>query len=159
MNGLRHYDSPGSIYFITTVTKRHQTLFYSAQACRFLPVCLEYHKYIFQYNLYGFVIMPEHLHFIIQPSGSFKISKIMNHIKGNFARKYNVLRGVNESIWQEGYFDEGIRSTRQFINELNYMHYNPVRRGLVALPEDYTYSSYRYYHGNEYTNLIDRIIL
>jgi hypothetical protein len=37
------------------------------------------------------------------------------------------------------------------------MHYNPVRTGLVDSPGDYEFSSYRYYFGEDYRNLVDRI--
>ena len=49
-------------------------------------------------------------------------------------------------VWEEGFRGLGIRSQRVFDIKMNYIHNNPLRRGLVAKPEDYLYSSYRNYY-------------
>ena len=157
MNLLRRYYEPGAVYGITSVTLDRRALFFDQLACRFLLVCIEYNKYIYSFRFYGFVIMPEHLHCIIQPAPGTTISEIMKHIKGDFARKFNIMRKSSGSLWQKSFFDEVIRGRRHLINMIEYMHNNPVRAGLVAVPEDYEFSSYHYYYGDLYKNLIDPI--
>jgi putative transposase len=67
------------------------------------------------------------------------------------------MRGEGGYIWQQSFYDRVIQSDVQLSNEINYMHYNPVRAGLVDSPRDYEFSSHRYYFGEAYRNLIDRI--
>jgi len=92
MGRIRRYHEPGAAYYITSVTKGREEIFHNALACRFLITCLEYHKYIYSFRLYGFVIMPDHFHCVFQPGPDAAISKIIQHVKGNFARKYNLTR-------------------------------------------------------------------
>ena len=54
----------------------------------------------------------------------------------------------NESshqIWQEGFHPEMITTMEMFEQKVNYIHFNPVRRGLVSQPEDWIYSSASFY--------------
>lgn len=44
-------------------------------------------------------------------------------------------------VWQESFYDHVIRNRKEFVQRLNYIHYNPVRVGLAEKPEDYPYSS------------------
>ena len=48
-------------------------------------------------------------------------------------------------FWQRRYYDRNVRDNEEFIQELKYIHRNPVKRGLVAQPEDWPWSSYRHY--------------
>jgi hypothetical protein len=48
-------------------------------------------------------------------------------------------------IWQQGYDDLGVYNPKVVRTKLNYIHNNPVRKGLVEKPEDYLYSSARNY--------------
>lgn len=120
--------------------------------------CFEYHKLILQFKLYGFVIMPDHVHLVIQPPAEITISKIMNYIKGNFSRKYNWVNGAAGHVWQKRFYGKGIRGVMQLTNLLDYIHYNPVRAGLVVSPGDYEFSSYRHYYGASYHDLIDSLL-
>jgi len=155
MRGMRRYYEQGAAYYITSVTEKRQRIFEDSRACEFLIKCLEYHKLIYSFKFFGFVIMPEHLHCVIQPAPGTTISEIMRHIKGNFARNFNRIVRTRGYIWQQSFYDRMIRDETHILAEIDYMHNNPVRAGLVALPEDYKYSSYHYYFGNEYLFLVD----
>jgi putative transposase len=152
---IRRYYEDGTVYSITTVTRKREEVFQERLASQFLTTCLEYHKCIFSFKIYGFVIMPDHFHCLIQPASGGSISKIMNHIKGNFSRKYNLMVKREGALWQRRFYDTAIRGEMQLINELVYMHWNPVRAGLVTQPADYEFSSYHYYHGDSYADLIE----
>ncbi len=53
-------------------------------------------------------------------------------------------------IWQKRFYDFNVWSTRKRIEKLRYIHRNPVKRGLVALPDQWKWSSFRYYaYGEE----------
>jgi putative transposase len=48
-------------------------------------------------------------------------------------------------FWQRRYYDRNVRTNEEFINDLKYIHRNPVKRGLVDKREDWPWSSYRSY--------------
>jgi hypothetical protein len=49
------------------------------------------------------------------------------------------------SFWQQRFYDFNVWSAKKRIEKLNYMHWNPVKRGLVAEPGLWAWSSYRFY--------------
>jgi REP element-mobilizing transposase RayT len=119
-------------------------------------------------SIYGYCIMPSHVHLIVQshknPLGStfrdlkkFTSSEIIRIIKSN--EKYSehlitfhdraelIKRNKYVKVWLDGYHPEIIYSNKFFFQKLNYIHNNPVVAGLVSVPEDYYYSSARNYAG------------
>jgi len=123
-----------------------------------------------QFKLIGYVLMPEHFHLLfwtdpeINPSDivrSLKIRTAMEILK--FLREHptqpwcrqtlNSLRlpptvhsPATYRVWQRRFFDLNLWTTGKILEKLNYMHANPVKRGLVRLAEEWPWSSYRYYH-------------
>jgi len=114
------------------------------------------------FDLWGFVIMPEHVHLIVLPHEGVMIRTILARIKEPLARR--VVEWVNTNsprflermtdrqpcgkithrFWQRGGgYDRNLRSTRDVHEKLNYMHNNPVVRELVDKAEDWPWSSCR----------------
>lgn len=162
---------------MTTVTEHRKKIFREPMTCYLLLSNLAYHRFMMDFRLIGYVIMPDHLHLLLQPSEKNPLSKIMKGIKGNFSRKYNEWKNNSRPtsgrgelippykkemkakkvqgnivrfspVWQEGYYETGMRTERDILNRLNYMHNNPVRKGLVEKAEDYELSSARQYLKN-----------
>lgn len=159
---LKHYLEKGFIYYVTSVTHLRKKIFLSNTASRFLLVTIAYHKYILDFKLFAYVIMPDHFHIIIQPSDEYSLPKIMNYIKGNFARKYNQTHKETGSVWQRRYYERVMRSEEETIQKIKYMHNNPVVKGLVKEPGDYEFSSHCQYFGQTREKIqipIDKISL
>ncbi|MFZ5802099.1 MAG: REP-associated tyrosine transposase [Candidatus Omnitrophota bacterium] len=146
MGNIKRYFEDHAAYFVTTATKDRAELFRDRKLCRILLVTIEYHKTVFDYKVYGYCLMPDHLHAILHPQGGFNLSFIMKMIKGSFARKINKLNGEEGSLWQKRFYDEMIRNEKQLLNQLEYMHQNPVADGLAKTPGDYPFSSFNQYH-------------
>lgn len=95
--------------------------------------------------LMGYVIMPNHIHVLIGfIDGGKGLIKFMHSFKGIVRKK---LIGDN-LFWERGYDDLEIKTEEQFKIKLNYIHFNPVKRGLVEAPEDWRFSSYRFWEMN-----------
>lgn len=123
-------------------------------------VSLEYFKLLLDYKIYAYCIMPDHLHLIIHPIGKNNISYIMQMIKGSFSRKINKMNLSSGRIWQKRFYDTIIRNEGMLLDKMEYIHTNPLRKGLVLSPEQYEYSSYRFYTENRKNILdLDRLIL
>ena len=94
-----------------------------------------------RYALEAYVIMPDHVHLLIQPINGWGLSKIMQGLKGFTAREINKVLGRKGSFWQDENFDHLIRNERDWLDKLDYIHTNPVKAGLVDKPQDYPFSS------------------
>lgn len=158
MNGIRRYYEKGSAYFVTTVAHGRKNIFTDEILCKIALLTIEYFKLLLDYKIFAYCLMPDHLHMIIQPVGEYDLSYIMKMIKGSFARKINKFRNSSGPIWQKRFYDEGIRNYAMLIQKIEYIHNNPVRKKIVTLAEDYPYSSYHWYFGNNKNVLeIDRL--
>ena len=93
--------------------------------------------------------MPDHFHLLIQPSEKHNLSEILRFIKGNFARKYNEIIKQKGDLWQRSFYEIAMRDSKDVLRWLEYMHYNPVKKGLVTFPEKYEFSSWWQYFGSK----------
>jgi REP element-mobilizing transposase RayT len=81
-------DFPERIFFITTVTAHRKLFFSSERAARmFLDSLLSYRdRGLFQ--IYEFVVMPDHLHLILAPKSTLSLERGMQFIKGGFSHRF-----------------------------------------------------------------------
>ena len=93
--------------------------------------------------VYGYVVMPEHVHLLVNEPERGCLSQMLQSLKQSVARTL-ALRAA-ESFWQARYYDFNVWSERKFVEKLRYIHRNPVTRGLVERPEDWAWSSFRHY--------------
>jgi putative transposase len=73
---------------------------------------------------------------------SILVAQFLKALKQVASRR---LRGLHEKFWQERYFDSNIRGDAARSEVIRYIHRNPVKRGLVASPGDYRWSSFNHY--------------
>jgi len=93
--------------------------------------------------VYGYVVMPEHVHLLVNEPERGCLSQLLQSLKQSVARTL-ALRAA-ESFWQARYYDFNVWSERKFVEKLRYIHRNPVTRGLVDRPGDWLWSSFRHY--------------
>lgn len=92
------------------------------------------------YVLYAYVIMPNHVHVLLQPRAP--LARITGTIKGVSARDANATLGrVGKPFWQDESFDHWVRNSAEFERVRRYIERNPVKAGLAAKPEDWRWSS------------------
>jgi putative transposase len=97
--------------------------------------------------VYGYVVMPEHVHMLVNEPERGTLAQAMQSLKQSVARRL-ALRAP-DPFWQARYYDFNVWSERKFVEKLRYLHRNPVARGLVARPEDWAWSSFRHYVSGE----------
>ncbi len=88
----------------------------------------------------GYVVMPEHVHLLVNEPQRGLLSKAIQALKLSVS-----MRSRERPFWQAHYYDFNVSSHAKFVEKLRYIHRNPVRRGLVAKPEDWQWSSFRHY--------------
>ncbi len=87
--------------------------------------------------------MPEHVHLLVTEPDRAKLSLALQMLKQNVAQQLREVEGG--SFWQARYYDFNVWSEAKRIEKIRYIHRNPVRRGLVASPELWAWSSFRHY--------------
>jgi putative transposase len=122
--------------------------------------------------------MPEHVHLLVYPGAAGRVTPFLQSLKeavGSRAIAYlrehspswlarlRVKEGrrIRHRFWQPGGgYDRNITSAEVLRAMIDYIHLNPVRRGLVKKPEDWEYSSARWYAGQLHAPIeMDRMIL
>ncbi len=83
--------------------------------------------------LYGFVVMPDHVHILLRVPAPETIARVMNVYKSGLT--FNT--GIRK-MWQRGYH---VRIVHDATAALRYVHMNPVRKSLADIPEHYPWSS------------------
>jgi REP element-mobilizing transposase RayT len=96
------------------------------------------------YRLIAWVIMPNHLHMLIQTMSGHAISDIMQSIKSFTAHEANKMLGRKGHFWFKEYFDRYVRDDRHFQATVRYIEENPVKARLCKKPEDWKFSSAGY---------------
>ena len=97
--------------------------------------------------IYGYVVMPEHVHLLVSEPANETLADAIHYLKLSFAKRVRSRRGAVEpkSFWQKRYYDRNVRDAEEFAVKLRYLHRNPVKRGLVKEPSDWKWSSFRHY--------------
>lgn len=107
---------------------------------------IEFYRNREKANIFAYVIMPNHIHMIINIPEGGSISNFMRDFKHMTAREYNQMRSLRSGrLWQARFDDVGLITKEVALIKLNYIHQNPVRAGLVENIEDWKYSSVRFY--------------
>ncbi len=169
MGKLVRYNFPNNIHFVTTSCHDRLPLFHSDGIKTLFAQSIITVRNKSGFKLFGYVIMPEHVHLLLQPQDKRTISDIMREVKQRCA--FNALRflKVNRpktlleklrkkacrgkeqkySFWKPRFYDFNHFSVKKFKEKLDYCHKNPVTRGLVNDPSDWRFSSFRNYHMND----------
>jgi putative transposase len=95
------------------------------------------------FHVFGYAVMPEHVHLMLDEAGAVNPSKAIQVVKQKVSSSLG--NGAETSFWQRRFYDFNTWSSGKIREKLNYMHENPVRRGLVAHPGDWLWSSWSYY--------------
>ena len=158
--GLYRLHESGQSHFVTFSCYRRQPFFNSPSVYDLFPICLERTRRRFELRVYGYVVMPEHVHILVSEPDKGTLADAIHYLKLSFTKRLRSQVGAQKkganlghpetgSFWQARYYDRNIRNAREFTVKLRYIHRNPVKRGLVENPEDWTWSSFRHYASRE----------
>ena len=166
MTNWRPDFNPDNLYFVTTSAVQHHHLFIRDVMKRLVVDSLDCMRLRERLKLYAFVIMPNHLHVIIQCRAEDPLANVIRDLKKHIAdriiRHYRV--EGNQSVldvlalavtrpdkqrykvWEDGYDARDIFSPEFLRQKMTYMHNNPCQPhwNLVERPEDYIWSSARF---------------
>ena len=135
--GLVRYHHTGNFHFITFSCFHRLPHLGSAAARDLLENALERTRRSHRFVDAGYVVMPEHVHLLMGEPLKGTIAGVIHALKLSVT-----LRRSERPFWQARYYDFNVRTPEKRVEKLRYMHRNPVKRGLVAKPEDWAWSSF-----------------
>ena len=145
-DGLRRLHQSGQSHFLTFSCYHRAPLLERMQMQDAFLLALEQARLRFAMRVYGYVVMPEHVHLLVSEPAGKMLSRAVQLLKTSvsiYARRRGKRESGDSPFWQARYFDHNVRNEEGFVTQLRYIHRNPVKRGLCAKPEDWPWSSFR----------------
>ncbi|MHB1937394.1 MAG: REP-associated tyrosine transposase [Acidobacteriaceae bacterium] len=148
--GLKRFYGAGDLHFLTFSCYQRRPYLATPHAKNIFLYALEQVRQRYQFSITGYVVMPEHVHLLVSEPETVTPSRIIQVLKQNSSRrlKYTVAN-QGEPFWLTRFYDFNVRTEQKRVEKLRYMHRNPVTRGLIALPEQWEWSSFRHYLSGE----------
>ncbi len=146
MTNIRRHYIPEHPVFITAVCQGRKPFLKEAQTKALLLSVMREVKAEKQFSMIAYAIMDDHFHWIIQLSDA-DFSKIVQSVKLRFVHRCKKQTGVKKSVqlWQKRFWDHVIRDENDLHRHMDYVHYNPVRHGVVKRPLDYPWCSFNHH--------------
>ena len=146
----------GRTYFFTLATHNRRPFLCDPSNVELVRQAFRYTIQRHPMEIDAFVLLPDHLHSIwTLPEGDHNFSMRWRLVKSHFSRhcqdKYGGIvsasrQGKRErAFWQRRFWEHMIRDDEDFVKHVEYIHYNPVKHGLVNAPKDWEYSSFHRY--------------
>ncbi|NET66176.1 MAG: transposase [Moorea sp. SIO1G6] len=155
MSNYRRSYVPGGVFFLTIVTYRRIPLFSDVENISRLRKAMAKMRTEKPFDITAAVVLPDHLHFIWSlPPDDSDYSQRVSRLKVLFTRslpgKRSLFGDVSPSrrkhresnVWQRRFWEHTIRDDHDLHRHLDYIHYNPVKHGLVSCPHLWEYSSF-----------------
>ncbi len=154
---LHRYYGQGHLHFLTFSCYQRRPLLDNDAARDVFVEALNEIRDRYHFSLFGYVLMPEHVHLLISESPPLNPSDILKVLKQRVARDLRRMSSNPADLslkelarfWQPRFHDFNVYSSAKIREKLEYMHRNPVARRLVAHPEDWPWSSWSFYAKGE----------
>jgi len=171
---LHRFYGGRDLHSLTFSCYRRQPLFKNADRCDLFLQILERVRRRYRLVVLGYVVMPEHVHLLLSEPQRATLSTTIQALKLGFVRSLKdsgeteaavaprsrksgetwgtpSVSGSKKSnrFWQARFYDFNVWTEKKRIEKLRYIHRNPVARGLVASPEQWQWSSFRWYSSGE----------
>jgi putative transposase len=160
---LKRYYGRGHLHFLTFSCYQRRPLLETSDARDVFLRELDRARSKWKFRLLGYVVMPEHVHLLISEPPAGTPSTALHQLKLRVAKRLrprskrgrsgqtelSFAEGAEplRSFWQARFYDFNVYSEGKIKEKLNYMHANPVKRGLVDHPRDWAWSSWNFYFG------------
>jgi putative transposase len=159
---LHRFYGAGDLHFVTFSCYGRKPLLDCEARRDLLLQILERVRRRYRLVVLGYVFMPEHVHLLVSEPQRETLSTVIQALKLGYVRSLNGLgsnltpksheedgtRGtllIPKRFWQPRFYDFNIWTECKRVEKLRYIHRNPVKRGLVKSPQDWRWSSFRWY--------------
>jgi putative transposase len=158
------------LHFLTFSCKQRQPLLDDPRLRDLFLQTLERVRRRYRLVVLGYVVMPEHVHLLLSEPQRATLSTAMQALKLGFVRRWagdevptsrktgetwgipsirKIESPESQHFWQPRFYDFNVWTEKKRIEKLRYIHRNPVKRGLITSPEEWPWSSFRWYLSRE----------
>jgi len=155
MSDYRRWHVSGGMYFFTVVTHDRRPLFQEASHRKRLRQAIQQVRTRLPFDIFATVLLPDHLHTVwTLPANGNDFSSRWRQIKTLFTRSF-LKDGHSEGsiskrrqardehgVWQRRFWDHTVRDEEDLKRCVDYLHFNPVKHGLVSSVRDWPWSSF-----------------
>ncbi|HEX3742272.1 MAG TPA: transposase, partial [Terriglobales bacterium] len=138
-SGLKRFQNTKQTHFVTFTCYHHRPNLSTVASRDLFESSLECVRIIFQLRIFGYVVMPDHVHLLVSEPDRRTLADALKSLKQSVSRRLINhedhggpfkpdfgLSGVKaEHFWQKRYYDLNIRDHDQFVEKLRYIHRNP----------------------------------
>ena len=129
----------GQVYHVTAVTADRQPHFAPFEVASACAKTFSVSAKAEGAQLLAWVLMPDHVHWLIQLGENANLAACINRLKGSSTRSIRTLFGNERVVWQRGYYDHALRKDETVEAVARYIVANPLRAGLVTSVRDYPF--------------------
>ncbi len=159
---MKRREIDGAARFVTFSCQHRLPLFSNPRIALVFVDAMVAVRRRFRMRLFAWVVMPEHIHMLVRPSDGDELGPALRSMKMSVSKRViarwvdmnaTILDRIDDGrgrprFWQKGGgFDRVVRSNEEFCREVHYVHRNPAERGLVDRPQDWKWSSVRWWMG------------
>lgn len=127
------------VYLVTTTTAERHRLFADFSAGCAAARCFEDARLLGDARMLAWVLMPDHVHWILQLGERDELSVVASRLKSASARHANRALGRSGGVWAKAFYDHALRNEDDFQDVARYVVANPLRAGLVTRLGDYPF--------------------
>ena len=144
---------PGGSYFFTVVTEQRRPFLCEPPMRAALKNAMAAVRRKHPFHIAGMVLLPDHMHMVwTLPAGDSDYPLRVRLIKSHMTKACGVLfvpppnprrqHKLCGALWQHRYWEHALRSEDDFKHHLDYLHWNPVKHGLVQRVVDWPWSTF-----------------
>jgi putative transposase len=122
--------------------QKQKTFIEKADFMKYLDL-LKHYKRKYHFNVYGYCLMPNHVHLIVELEKSAFLGKFMQGLNQTYTIWFNKKYKKVGHLWQGRYKSMLIQKDRYLLDCIEYLELNPVRANIVKSPSDYPWSSWQ----------------
>jgi REP element-mobilizing transposase RayT len=134
--------APFQTYFVTKCVDARRPILAVPRAAEIVIQALAHLRRQGQIKLLAFVVMPDHFHAVFSLLPGEDLSNLMRRVGSFTANRIRRSLDFEHAVWQaDGFFDRACRNEKEVLDAVEYVHDNPVRNGLIAVAEEWAFSS------------------
>lgn len=130
-------------YHIITRGNQRQHIFKDTEDYKTYLYRIRRYKRKYDFRLYGYCLMPNHLHLVGEVDKPPELAKFMHGLSRSYTATFNKKYQKEGHLWQGRFKSKIIAKDRYLIDCINYIELNPVRANIVKTPHEYLWSSYK----------------
>ena len=144
-------NTPGESHYLTFSTYHKKPYLRDERICKLLAKRINEAAIEHNFAVLAYVFMPDHVHIMLHPHDeTYEMSNILKAMKQGPSKSAKKKKWTTTNLWESGGgYDSNINNSHARMLAISYIHMNPIRKEMVEYPQDFRWSSSKWYHTDE----------